>query len=131
MKVYFSEMPQEVEVKIIGNESIVFFRENIEKEGEQYIADEYTLKTNSTVNLLERIQSNKQLWLQAAIDEENKQIKNQIRERRERECFAIVNRGELWYETLTEEQKAELDAWYQAWLDAPETLVIPEKPEWV
>ena len=54
-----------------------------------------------------------------------------IRSRRESECFSIINRGELWYKHLTEEQIEELDTWYQSWLDAPETLIIPEKPEWL
>lgn len=55
------------------------------------------------------------------------------------ECFAIINRGELWYNKLTEEQKQELDVWYQAWLDVTEetnkdengNYIIPEKPSWL
>lgn len=31
-----------------------------------------------------------------------------IRRRRETECFAYINRGELWYSLLTDEQKVEL-----------------------
>lgn len=59
------------------------------------------------------------------------QEKKQLRRLRESECFKIVNRGILWYNTLTEEQKQELDAWYHQWLDVTETLVIPENLEWV
>jgi hypothetical protein len=55
----------------------------------------------------------------------------EIRQARERDCFPIVNRGFLWYNRLTTEQLNELDDWYQAWLDAPETRVIPPKPLWV
>ncbi len=54
-----------------------------------------------------------------------------IRERRERECFPVINRGQLWYARLTEEQAAELSEWYQAWLDATSTRVVPEKPAWL
>lgn len=54
-----------------------------------------------------------------------------IRERREKECFKFINRGSLWYDTLTAEQKAELAVWYRAWLDAPQTLVVPAKPSWL
>ena len=61
-------------------------------------------------------------------EEENK---NKIRLRRERECFSVINRGALWYEKLTEEQRTELSTWYQAWLDAPQTDIIPIKPEWI
>ena len=47
------------------------------------------------------------------------------------ECFPIVNRGIVWYNTLTSEQKEELNNWYQAWLDVTETLEIPQKPTWL
>lgn len=56
---------------------------------------------------------------------------NKIRADRENACFPIINRGQLWYNKLTESQKTELDAWYQAWLDAPETLTEPETPAWL
>lgn len=56
---------------------------------------------------------------------------NVIRTRRIRECFPIINRGQLWYNTLSEAQVLELQTWYQAWLDATDTLVIPEKPSWI
>ena len=55
----------------------------------------------------------------------------EIRARREVECFSIVNRGGLWYDRLSPEQRAELDAWYQAWLDAPQTSVVPDAPVWL
>ena len=54
-----------------------------------------------------------------------------LREARERECFPIINRGKLWYDLLTFEQLSELRAWYKAWLDVTETLIIPTKPEWL
>lgn len=57
--------------------------------------------------------------------------KNSLRILREKECFAVVNRGELWYETLTDTQRAELQAWYRAWLDVTDTMQIPDKPGWV
>lgn len=56
---------------------------------------------------------------------------NQLRERRELECFPIINRGQLWYNTLTTEQLQELDTWYHAWLDVTITKQIPQKPEWL
>lgn len=55
----------------------------------------------------------------------------EIRERRERECFPIVNRGFFWYDRLTNKQLNELEEWYQAWLDAPETKCIPSAPSWI
>lgn len=55
-----------------------------------------------------------------------------IRKRREIECFPIINRGGLWYEKLTQEQKEEeLSSWYESWLDAPATGLVPEPPTWL
>ena len=50
---------------------------------------------------------------------------------RQEECFPIINRGQLWYNTLTTEQLQELDTWYHAWLDVTITKQIPQKPEWL
>lgn len=57
--------------------------------------------------------------------------KAEYRRRRELECFPIINRGQLWYDTLSEGQLSELKNWYQAWLDGTKTQTIPEKPEWL
>lgn len=55
----------------------------------------------------------------------------ELRNQREEECFSVINRGALWYERLTEEQKQELSTWYQAWLDAPQTGSAPDPLDWV
>ena len=54
-----------------------------------------------------------------------------LRKQREIECFDIVNRGMVWYDTLTAEQKQELAKWYRAWLDVTETRQIPQRPSWL
>ena len=54
-----------------------------------------------------------------------------IRDRRAKECFPVINRGEFWYDSLTPDQKVELKKWYLDWLDATETLIMPKKPEWL
>lgn len=64
-------------------------------------------------------------------DNDESYIKDNIRIFRKELCFDIVNRGQVWYNTLTENQKQELQIWYQSWLDAPETLIIPNKPSWL
>ena len=46
-------------------------------------------------------------------------------------CFPIINRGQLWYDKLTDEQKEELSKWYNDWLNVTTTLVMPEAPEWL
>ena len=57
-------------------------------------------------------------------------VKN-LRILREEECFSVVNRGILWYDKLSEEEKKELSSWYEAWLNVTETKTIPEKPLWL
>lgn len=54
-----------------------------------------------------------------------------FREQRETVCFPIINRGKLWYDTLTFEQLGELKSWYWKWLNVTETLEIPIMPEWL
>lgn len=55
----------------------------------------------------------------------------ELRARRSLECFSVIDRSVLWHNRLTEEQKTELNVWYQAWLNVTETKVIPEKPAWL
>ena len=54
-----------------------------------------------------------------------------LRTRREKECFPIINRGKLWYNCLTDDQIAELNDWYFAWLNVTETMIVPVKPQWL
>lgn len=61
----------------------------------------------------------------------NKEMIDDIRHRRETECFPIVNRGQLWYDKLSKKKKEELEQWYQAWLDTTNTGVVPEKLAWL
>lgn len=73
----------------------------------------------------------------AAFDEEQyalqeqERVKEDYRQRRETECFSVINRGQLWYEGVTIPQLLELRSWYKAWLNVTETLVVPEKPAWL
>lgn len=57
--------------------------------------------------------------------------RNAIRARRERECYSVINRGQLWYEGVSITHLVELRKWYKAWLDAPATLIIPDRPAWL
>ena len=58
-------------------------------------------------------------------------IADELRFKREKVCFPIINRGALWYSRLTATQKKELGAWYQAWLDVTDTKVLPDMPAWL
>ena len=60
-------------------------------------------------------------------DEKNEKL----RLKREQKCFPIINRGQLWYKKLTQEQINELDQWYNDWLNITETKVEPTKPMWL
>lgn len=62
--------------------------------------------------------------------ENNRQLTS-LRVQREKICFPYINRGELWYNKLSAEQREELGAWYQAWLDVTETKIIPTVPTWL
>lgn len=66
---------------------------------------------------------------QCLVDEEE-QLKY-YRRIREKECFPYINRGKLWYDTLTNKQKEQLEQWYDAWLNVTDTKTIPEKPNWL
>ncbi len=59
------------------------------------------------------------------------QAAEEYRRLREAECFSVINRGQLWYEALTDAQRDELRQWYQAWLDGTANLVVPERPAWL
>ena len=61
----------------------------------------------------------------------NERLMDDLRHKREINCFTYVNRGELWYSRLSEIQKEELSVWYQAWLDVTTTKIIPDKPDWL
>ena len=54
----------------------------------------------------------------------------ELRERRRTECFSVCDRA-CWYDALTQEQKAEVQAWRRAWLDVTDTLIIPDMPDWI
>lgn len=54
-----------------------------------------------------------------------------IRSKRIKECFSIINRGKVWYDMLDAEEKEELGKWYREWLDAPATGVIPDLPSFL
>ena len=58
-------------------------------------------------------------------------VKSQLRELRSTTCFDVVNRGQVWYNTLTIEQNKDIEIWYEEWLRVTDTLIIPTKPSWL
>lgn len=67
---------------------------------------------------------------ETVVEKELQYIGN-LRAKRQRECFAITDRGQLWYDNLTDERKSELGSWYQAWLNVTDTKIVPIKPVWL
>ena len=57
--------------------------------------------------------------------------REEIRRKRKVYCFKIINRGPIWFNSLPEAKQQQVRVWYQAWLDAPETLIIPNNPYWL
>ena len=55
----------------------------------------------------------------------------ELRRKREEECFSVINRGALWYNSLTQQELQELQDWYNKWLQVTETKTIPDKPRWL
>ena len=91
----------------------------------------YCNKNNMRIVEIERDSQGRRFQVQevpSLTEEEEKEI---LRQRRAVECFSVVNRGQVWYDKLTQEQKYQLSIWYQSWLDVTITNVIPNKPDWV
>lgn len=68
---------------------------------------------------------------QAIVKSETKKELDYLRALREKQCFAIVNRGKLFYDQLTIEQEEELRIWYFKWLNVTETFEIPARPSFL
>lgn len=55
----------------------------------------------------------------------------ELRNCRKEKCFSVINRGKIWYDTLSDTQLQELKVWYLAWLNVTTTLVEPTMPTWL
>jgi len=63
---------------------------------------------------------------------------NDLRKLRAIQCFSVVDRSKIWWDTLSEEQVSEIKDWYNEWLDIPnqqlqsvERLPLPIKPNFL
>lgn len=127
MKRTYISSPLEREIVRHNNGlSVVYFRENVIQKARRYVAQEYSFCFKSKEDLIadiEYVEQNAVSFLARAKARE-------IRIRREKECFAFTDRA-AWFFSLTDEQRDAVMIWRQAWLDAPETLIIPSKPDFV
>lgn len=112
----------------------------IEAYSEEYISIEscQTIQSNEDIDLEKSFayiyQDSKLVFSQELYEEiidESELIG--LRNKREEECFSIVNRGEAWYSlnVNTEERKQEFNKWYKAWLNVTQTRAVPERPIWI
>ena len=102
---------------------------------------EYALEHNYLVREIEADEQGRRFQIVEIPPLTDEQILDNLRARREYECFSYINRGVLWYNTLTTEQQQQLNTWYQAWLDVPQVYqetkpanietIIPQKPSWL
>lgn len=92
----------------------IFSKENYKE------AVEFANKNGYVITEIEPDENGRRFQIQSFILTKE-EVLDLLRTRREEECFPIINRGVLWYNTLTEEQRLELDKWYKEWLDITDT----------
>ena len=119
-----SLIPEEKMKSFLQIFDVIPLEMNLEEFTEKYPED---LSDGAHFYTDEKITTDEQLKEQIKI----KAKQNDLRSQREKECFDIVNRGVLWYDTLTQEEKSELKTWYKDWLDVTETLKVPKKPKFL
>ena len=61
-----------------------------------------------------------------------------LRKLRVAECFSVIDRSKIWWDTLSEQQVIEIKDWYNEWLNIPneqlsslERLPLPIKPNFL
>ena len=117
-------IPEEKRKYFFETFEVIPLEMNLEEFTEKYPED---LSDGAHFYIEKEITTDEQLKEQIKI----KAKQNDLRSQREKECFDVVNRGVLWYDTLTQEEKSELKTWYKDWLDVTETLKVPKKPKFL
>lgn len=88
-KTYYNSSPEPVEIKLLGTgESLLVFRQNIEEVqteegGVQYAADEYLLHVPYAENLLDRVETHLEEWLNKAVQEDYEREAAEVRAKRD------------------------------------------------
>ncbi len=72
----------------------------------------------------------KRPYVELSSDYEQRLLED-LRLKRDTQCFAVINRGDLWYKQLSEPKRAELEQWYKQWLDVTVTKQVPKTPIWL
>ena len=90
--------------------------------------DELVVPDNFFKDYLKYSYRDKKLFKHSALSSREQE---NIRSKRIKECFSIINRGKAWYDMLDAEEKEELGKWYHEWLVATATGVIPDLPSFL
>lgn len=113
---------------IIGY-SIVPFDENKDYMELEYIPKDIFIKLNSECISNYKVVNGK---LIKAINPKMEELKKQaLRKERSKLFKEYIDRGKLWYDTLTEVQLKELETWREKWLNVTDTFIKPEMPYWL
>lgn len=100
---------------------------------------EFCNENNLKIVEIENDERGRRFQIQEIDSLTTEEILNDLRIRRRYECFEVINRGQPWYETLTQLQKEELKIWYKDWLEITDKYkeginieaIIPIKPSWL
>ena len=108
-------------------------RYEITDEYQIQIFDELNSRTNEDdiFHYLTFVPDNNGKPIVARIRREHNDILQILRRLRSNKVFPIINRSNFWYDSLTQQQKDELQVWYKKWLDVTDTLEVPNKPTWL
>lgn len=108
----------------------IIITSNIAEDGFLY-TDKEIVSSYDGQRLLFKEQTETEEYKAAETEYLTKKQKDDIRQQRQREFTKYLDRSPYFFETLTETQHEELRAWRQSWLDATETFIIPERPNWL
>ena len=100
---------------------------------------EFCNENNLKIVEIEKDERGRRFQIQEIDSPTTEEILDDLRLRRRYECFDVVNRGQVWYDSLTQIQKEELKTWYKNWLDVTEKYsegisieyIIPTRPSWI
>ena len=100
---------------------------------------EFCNENNLKIVEIEKDERGRRFQIQEIDSPTTEEILDDLRLRRRYECFDVVNRGQVWYDSLTQIQKEELKTWYKNWLDVTEKYsegisieyIITTRPSWI
>ena len=62
---------------------------------------------------------------------QNKILIEELRTRRETECFHVIDKGPFFFEQFNENELKQIKEWRVKWLKVTDTLKVPKKPSFL